>query len=103
MSDITTALREARKTLMALGMIDSDAEVHAINVCILEREASPVHSTDSALPRYSRIAMYDTFYANDVREMVVQEWHKIVKENGLKPGSTVEKLVGRLLARIDGI
>lgn len=105
---MTDALREARKKLIDLGLNDQDPEVHAINVCILEREASPLHVTGGSLQRhftYDRKTghHHDGFYANDVREMVVQEWHKVVKEHGLKPGSTCETLVGRLLARIDGI
>lgn len=55
MTDITAALREARKDLLDLGMTDKDPEVHAINVCILEREASPLVDIrdNEPLPRYN--------------------------------------------------
>lgn len=110
MTDITAALREARKDLLDLGMTDKDPEVHAINVCILEREASPLADIrdNEPLPRHETSSDHtghseEECKVEDVRAMVVQEWHKIVKEHGLKPGSTCETLVGRLLRRIDGI
>jgi len=102
MSNIVQGLKAARQILLDCGFGDADPELTAMNVAILEREASPVTPVTPLKLHFLYNSLVAYIPQKDVRQAICEEWHTVVKEHGLKPGTTVEKVIGRLLNRIDG-
>jgi hypothetical protein len=40
-------------------------------------------------------------YSPDARQIVCEEWHRAVKEFDLRPGTVTEKVVARIVTRLD--